>query len=793
MAIYKKSLCLLALVLMAATGPVVEGQEVRIFQEAQQRRMCLDVKGGEISRGAEVILFRCGSEPRPNQTWTFEGDELRIGGRCLDARGGQTEDRTPVIVWDCHGGTNQKWRQRRDGSIQGPGDKCLDVQGGGTENGTPIILFRCHGGANQRWTTAAVPSRRPPVSVVGIEPSRPIPANDPGDIIIAPNAGLQRLAVVEPLAPRSADSSGRTRIQHHLRLENSSDDTLLLQRIVVKAIWPDSEERFPVADRETEIRANAITTVALPRHVVSRPAPRRLEIELFFRGFWTPVTLKTGAVAHNVTYGFPAKAEDLAQNEYWHSGNRPHRVTREQVFAYDFSVAAWDPDRERWALRRPGTTGDKNEDYLIWDKPVYAIAAGEVIFCQRDLNDNEPGTSGSGGGNNLAIRHQNGDIAGYSHFKKDSIPRRVCSVGQMIRKGRFLGNVGNSGQSSNPHLHLHVERRKTLNGRELDYGWPLLFEGIEVIGQEKLEPDEEGPWAVAEGAGLEPRMLIHPARRVASDCDGRPGDPGCDCLQVDESCDFTADGCYPDGPGSYGAAGAGTSPDPGPGLYCPDHTGEIRVCGLRRVRGQIRPACQSCPDLPAQGRAGYGCPCNSDRDCAERGVAGRLTLGIGQPVELACWGSPQDGWAAGPGVCLPSLDSFAQQAEVEEFERTRWLCKTTPAALQEATREPYACLFNQQPLDLFTATAVTEGGCDGMPAGDCEASGRRCDPDTSRCVKECDPNQNRRRGNPTCAAWGYPPSWTCTDSPTKPRCMPPFCDADPPPDLSFCQQFLVGG
>lgn len=55
------------------------------------------------------------------------------------------------------------------------------------------------------------------------------------------------------------------------------------------------------------------------------------------------------------------------------------------------------------------------------------------------------------------------------HFRPGSI---VVAVGESVRRGDLLGEIGNSGRTSEPHLHIHVEDRSGVGKR-------LNFEGIE--------------------------------------------------------------------------------------------------------------------------------------------------------------------------------------------------------------------------------------------------------------------------------------------------------------------------
>jgi hypothetical protein len=272
-----------------------------------------------------------------------------------------------------------------------------------------------------------------------------------------------------------------------------------------------------------------------------------------------------------------------------------------------------------------------------------------------------------------------------------------------------------------------------------------------------------------------------------------------DCLEVINSCaDITGDGCYPDGPGSYGKGGSGTGGFGG--LYCPDNGDLPQVCGFSLVDEKLTPTCLECPE-PGEGNGDvpYGCACASDNDCEGQALASTSGAPNGTLVSLSCFGSADQGWMSGNGRCLPAIDPASPQtqtienAALEEFERTRWLCKSNCEALTDAAGVQYICHYTQNGLDLDYAACVDEAGCPG-PTGQCEESGGACDQNTNTCELECNPNLNSSPGNPDCLGRGYPNFYQCAHGwAAEGMCVPPECSDDPlgnSLDLSACQMFL---
>lgn len=74
--------------------------------------------------------------------------------------------------------------------------------------------------------------------------------------------------------------------------------------------------------------------------------------------------------------------------------------------------------------------------------PIYAADRGVIDRVRYDWRN----------GYNVMINHNNGMKTLYAHMLRYP----PVSVGQKIEKGDFIGNVGNTGRSTGPHLHLGV-------------------------------------------------------------------------------------------------------------------------------------------------------------------------------------------------------------------------------------------------------------------------------------------------------------------------------------------------
>lgn len=123
--------------------------------------------------------------------------------------------------------------------------------------------------------------------------------------------------------------------------------------------------------------------------------------------------------------------------------------------------------------------GTANEQYHCFGRPILAPGAGKVAVAVDGLPDNKPGERDRARppGNYVVIDHGNGEFSFLAHLKRGSV---AVESGSAVRAGDRIGLCGNSGNSSEPHLHYHLQTTAVFGHGE---GLPVQFLGYRADGK----------------------------------------------------------------------------------------------------------------------------------------------------------------------------------------------------------------------------------------------------------------------------------------------------------------------
>ena len=147
-----------------------------------------------------------------------------------------------------------------------------------------------------------------------------------------------------------------------------------------------------------------------------------------------------------------------------------HAVAPDQRYAYDLYVTLGD---------RPfRTDGMTVEDYYCFGLPILAPAGGTVVEAVDGLPDNRPGQMDRANpvGNHVVIDH-GGEFSFLAHLRLGSVS---VKAGDTVSAGQPLGRCGNSGNTTMPHLHYHLQTTAVF---AQGAGLPAQFNDYRADGQ----------------------------------------------------------------------------------------------------------------------------------------------------------------------------------------------------------------------------------------------------------------------------------------------------------------------
>lgn len=186
-----------------------------------------------------------------------------------------------------------------------------------------------------------------------------------------------------------------------------------------------------------------------------------------------------------ISYCLPFNERWVAVNgcfskEYSHSWDIPT-----QRYAYDFIML----DESNVSYQ-----GDLKDvcNYYCYGKEILAPADGVVVETNNKSKDSQilrqgkfVANSNHIAGNYIVIKHSKNEYSTLAHLKRDSIK---VMVGDTVSKGQVIALCGNSGNSTEPHLHFQLHTGQSFYHSA---GLPIHFDSISVRkinGYEKYDP-----------------------------------------------------------------------------------------------------------------------------------------------------------------------------------------------------------------------------------------------------------------------------------------------------------------
>jgi hypothetical protein len=314
----------------------------------------------------------------------------------------------------------------------------------------------------------------------------------------------ESLDVMIPQAPIPVVTEGHVALIYELHLTNFGAEPLLVRKLRVinadngKAIA--SFEGSDLANRFVLVGGSILRDSKLPNTTIGPgerailfvefgvnigSVPKRLQHEIIYAatGDNQTVALQSPIVVVNsigpVVLGPPFR-DGIWAAVHAPSWPRGHRRT-----TYTLSGKVRIPGRyavDWMGLDEEGRTThgdpDRPEDAIGYGASVLAGAEAEVASVRdgvaesSSISNNPKHALGYGAGNYVALNLGSGRYAFYEHLRTGSICVRA---GQHVHLGQVIGALGFSGDTTGPHLHIHVADMEPIHWRLKDCHSSLII------------------------------------------------------------------------------------------------------------------------------------------------------------------------------------------------------------------------------------------------------------------------------------------------------------------------------
>lgn len=209
------------------------------------------------------------------------------------------------------------------------------------------------------------------------------------------------------------------------------------------------------------------------------------------------ITLNVGAdelmsdCAHIPVLKNPVSISPPLKGDGWCAANGPSNTSGHRRSPIPVAGAVHIAQRFAidWLQLRPeggSFTGDRldNKNYRCYGSDVLAVADATVATVKDGIPQNVPGINSRAvpitletvGGNHIILDLGAGHFAFYAHLQPGQI--RV-KTGDRVKRGQVMALLGNSGNSTEPHLHFHI---CNLNSPLASEGLPYAVD-FEIMGR----------------------------------------------------------------------------------------------------------------------------------------------------------------------------------------------------------------------------------------------------------------------------------------------------------------------
>jgi len=287
------------------------------------------------------------------------------------------------------------------------------------------------------------------------------------------NNSFGQLKMATPYPPQIFHGSDLKSIVYELHLMDSLQRLIKFLEFIVSSgniiLLHDSiYETIPKKEEKNRYIKYIWININQPIRILTHSIKYKIDNKIF--SYKKDIIINNDSI---ISIGFPLK-EGIWYMEGGPSATSYHRIYTMPVKTRYDSVQngfKFGLSNQRFAfdIAKVGETGflykndgHKNCDHYCYAESVIAVANGKVVGVLDSIEENNyPSTiekklsKDEMTGNLVMLDIGNGIIASYAHLMPNSI--RV-KVGDFLQKGDFIGKVGNSGNSTAPHLHFHLSK-----------------------------------------------------------------------------------------------------------------------------------------------------------------------------------------------------------------------------------------------------------------------------------------------------------------------------------------------
>jgi hypothetical protein len=160
---------------------------------------------------------------------------------------------------------------------------------------------------------------------------------------------------------------------------------------------------------------------------------------------------------------------------------------------------------------------DQNASYFCYNAPIYSVADGTVVAAMDGVPENVPHSGKyaveinfiNAGGNYVVVDIGANRYVFYAHMRPGSV---AVKVGDHVTTGQLIGHIGNTGSSTEPHLHMHiVDHPSFLAGQ----GIPYEFDRFRASGAPEVIARPRDQMAFRNFGAIAPAQDDYPANNAA--------------------------------------------------------------------------------------------------------------------------------------------------------------------------------------------------------------------------------------------------------------------------------------